>query len=141
MAVGQSASTCKRCRARIPGNARRCMQCGAQVFVAQTVDPAEAARTERDRLLRKYKLSDVQTEILCAAAAGEQGNREIFVCGVDRQADGEVKSGGQRFGGNEAVAAVAGLAGPGLIVPDGEDCFRLTAAGTKLAATLGQPVD
>jgi hypothetical protein len=112
------------------------MQCGAQVYVVQKDDPAEAARAERDRLLRKYKLSEVQTSILCAVARSEGGGRDIFVCGGDQLVVGEVKAGGQRFEGNDAVVAVAGLAGPGLIAPHGEDCFRLTADGERLAKTL-----
>jgi len=139
MAVGQSrAGRCKRCRAKIPGNARRCMQCGAQIFVAQTVDPADAVRMERERLLRKYKLNEIQMAIL-SAAAGAEDDQDIYVCGRGQQVDGEVKSGGKRFEGNEAVAAVAGLAGPGLISPHGEDCFRLTSDGTRLAKSLHEP--
>ncbi len=125
-------SVCKRCKARLPLGARRCMKCGAQVFNTQVVDPAEAARNERERLLRKCKLSEIQKRILSAAAKAQ----EIFVCGTDDSAEGEVKSGDERFYGNEAVMAVAALAGPGLISPDGEDRFRLTHDGTKLAQTL-----
>jgi len=108
------------------------MKCGAQVFVVQGVDLAEAARNERERLMRKYKLSEMQKRILSAAATAQM----IFVCGNDAKAEGEVKSGDERFHGNEAVAAVAALAGPGLISPHGDDCFRLTQDGTKLAITL-----
>ena len=128
-------SICKRCRARLPLGARRCMKCGAQVFAVERVGPAEAARNERERLLRKYKLSEIQKRILSAAAKAQ----EIFVCGNDESAEGEVKSGDERFYGNEAVmalAALAGLAGPGLISPHGEDCYRLTDDGTKLALSL-----
>ena len=56
-------------------------------------------------------------------------------------AEGEVKSGDQRFYGDEAVAAVAALAGPGLIARHGEDCFRLTPDGKELVRTIqGEPV-
>ena len=65
-------SACKRCRARLPLGARRCMKCGAQVFVVQGVDLAEAARNERERLMRKYKLSEMQKRILSAAATAPQ---------------------------------------------------------------------
>lgn len=126
-------SACNRCRARLPQGARRCLKCGAQVFVVQDVDSAEAARNERVRLLRKYNLSAMQKDILSAAA---EGSKEITVCGTDSKAEGEVKSGDQRFYGDEAVAAVAALAGPGLIAPDGEDCFRLSPDGTKLVKTI-----
>jgi len=109
------------------------MKCGAQVFVVQDVDPAEVARNERERLVRKYNLSEVHKNILSAAAGG---SKEIAVCGNDSKAEGEVKSGDQRFYGDEAVAAVAGLAGTGLISPHGEDCFRLTSDGIKLVETI-----
>lgn len=125
-------SICNRCKARLPVGARRCMKCGGQVFAVESVGPAEAARNERERLLRKYKLSEIQKRILSAAAKAQ----EIFVCGNDESAEGEVKSGDERFYGDEAVAALAALAGPGLVSPHGEDCFRLTDDGTKLARTL-----
>ena len=108
----------------------------------QDVDPAEAARNERERLLRKYNLSEMQKNILAAAAAAAAGaKREITVLGNNRKAQSEVKSGDQRFYGNEAVEAIAALAGPGLISPHGEDCFRLTLEGAKLVATFqAEPV-
>ena len=81
--------------------------------------------------MRLYDLSEIQTEILLAA-----DGREILVLGNQQREEGEVKAGDHRFEGNEAVAAVAGLAGLKLISPEGEDSFRLTAAGTKLAQTL-----
>jgi len=114
------------------------MQCGAQIFVVQTVDPADAARMDRERLLRKYKLNKIQLAIL-SAAAGAEGDQDIYVCGSGQRVVGEVKSGGKRFEGNEAVAAVAGLAGPGLISPHGDDCFRLTLSGARLAKSLHEP--
>ena len=129
---------CKKCRARLPQGGRRCLKCGAQIFVVQDVDPFEAARNERVRLLRKYNLSEMQKNILTAAG---DGPKEITVCGTDNKAEGEVKSGEQRFYGDEAVAAVAALAGPGLIASDGEDCFRLTPDGTNLIKTIqAEPV-
>ena len=128
----EKGSACKRCKARLPRGAQRCMKCGAQVFLVQGVDSAEAVRNERERLLQKYKLNEMQKRILSAAASAQ----EIFVCGKDSTSEGEVKSGEERFHGNEAVAAVAALAGPGLILPHGEDCFRLTQDGAKLAQTL-----
>jgi len=117
----------------MPRGARRCMKCGAKVFFEQDVDPAEAARNERLRVVRKHGLSEMQKGILSAASGDAQ---EITVCGHDEKAEGEVNSGGQRFYGNEAVAAVAALAGSGLISRHGDDCFRLTAEGRKLARTL-----
>jgi len=109
------------------------MKCGAMVFVVQELDPAEAARNERVRLLRKYKLTDTQKDILVAS---QGGSKQITVCGHDARAEGEVKSGDQRFYGDEAVAAVAALAGPGLIAAHGEDCFRLTPEGTRLVKAI-----
>ena len=131
-------AACNKCKARLPQGARRCMKCGAKIFVVQAVDPAEAERNARVRLLRKYDLSEMQKEILAAAMGG---SKEITVCGNDSKAEGEVKSGDQRFYGDEAVAAVAALAGPGLIALHGEDCFRLTPDGTKLVKTIqAEPV-
>ena len=126
-------SVCNKCNARLPHGARRCMKCGAKIFVVEEVDPAEAARQDRARLLRKYNLSKMQKNILAAAV---EGSKQITVLGNDTQAEGEVKSGEQRFYGDEAVAAVAALAGPGLIAPHGEDCFRLTSEGTNVVKTM-----
>jgi hypothetical protein len=131
-------SACKRCKAQLPQGSRRCLKCGAQVFVAQDVGPAEAARNARERLLRKYNLSEMQTNVLSAAA---DNSKEITVCGADSKAEGEVKSGNQRFYGDEAVAAVAALAGLGLIAPHSEDSFRLTPDGTKFLKMIhAEPV-
>jgi hypothetical protein len=124
---------CKRCRGRLPQGARRCARCGAQAFVAQQLDPAESARSERKRLFRKYKLTEIQARILAAAFGGKD---EIIVCGDRTPAEGEVKAGGERFYGDDAVVAVATLVGPGLVSPNGGDAFRLTADGTKLAEAL-----
>lgn len=122
----------------MPQGSRRCLKCGAKIFVVQEVDPAEAARNERVRLLRRYNLTEVQKDILIASTGG---SKEITVCGTDARAEGEVKSGDQRFYGDEAVAAVAALAGPGLIALHGEDCFRLTSEGTRLVKTIqAEPV-
>ena len=124
---------CKRCLAPLARDARRCSSCGAQVFVTVRSDPQVTASKERERLLRKYALSEIQQQILTAAmAAGD----EIFVVGKGKLEEGEVKSGDQRFYGDEAVMAVAALAGPGLISSQGEDCFRLTPDGTRVAKTL-----
>ncbi len=132
-------TVCGRCKGRLPHGARRCLRCGAQVFVAREASPNEAARNERERLLRKYDLSETQKSILSAAA--EVDAKEITVCGAEKGAEGEVKSGKQRFYGNEAVAALAGLAGPGLVSPHGEDRFTLTPEGLKLVETLkAEPV-
>lgn len=130
-----TSSRCKRCRAIISGTAKRCMKCGALLFVAPTFNEEESARLERERLVRKYKLNEIQKQIL-AAAIGDDQTLDIFVLGCGGKLDGEVKSGVTRFQGNDAVAAVAALAAPGLISPYGADCFRLTADGAKLARTL-----
>ena len=130
-----AASTCSRCNAPLPGRARRCIRCGAQVFVAPEVDPQAEARVKRERLLRKYGLNEIQTAILAAASTG---TRSIFVVGSDTVGEGEVKSGDQRFYGNDAVMAIAALAGPGLIAPQGDDCFRLTDAGERLVKALDE---
>lgn len=130
-------TACTKCSAALPPGARRCMKCGAKVFVAEAVSPAEQLRQKRDRILKKYNLSDVQRNILFAAGAG---SREIVVCATDQRNEGEVKAGDQRFYGNDAVAAVAAFVAARLIEPKGEDCFRLTADGDKLIRVInGEP--
>jgi len=109
------------------------MRCGALVSVKAKNDPKESARLDRERLLRKHNLSDMQKQILAAAVSGGD---QIFVVGTNSGTEGEVKAGDQRFYGNEAVVAVATLVGPGLISPQGDDCFRLTSDGSRLAQTL-----
>ena len=79
----------------------------------------------------------MQQEILLAAWRRNRG--PIYVCGKNGGAEGEVKSGDERFYGNEAVVAIAGLIAPGLIVGVGDDCFTLTDDGARLAVMLNAP--
>lgn len=133
----KTGSACGKCQTPMPTGARRCMKCGAQIFAAEQLSPAEALRAKRDRILRKYDLTDVQKEILTAAG---KGSKEIAVCGTNQQDEGEIKAGDQRFYGNEAVATVAAFVAARLIEPNGEDCFRLTAEGERLIGVLnGEP--
>ncbi len=113
------------------------MKCGAKIFVADEVAPAEELRIKRERILRKYNLTDTQKDILFAAG---KGSKEIVVCGTDQQNEGEIKAGDQRFYGNDAVATVAVFVASRLIEPTGEDRFRLTADGVKLIRVFkGEP--
>jgi hypothetical protein len=111
----------------------RCMQCGNRVVREERMDPAQAAAAKRDRLVRRYGLSEMQREILLAAA---DARADIFVCGSDGKTEGEVKAGVQRFYGDEAVVAIAALAAPGLIAPHGEDRFELTKSAQELIDAL-----
>jgi hypothetical protein len=81
-------------------------------------------------------LSDIQKQILMAAQQGQVGQKSIYVMGTQGAADGEVKSGNQRFFGNDAVAAVVALLAPGLIEPVAEDAFELTETGLHSAVNL-----
>ena len=133
MARTMASTSCKRCRATMAAKAVRCMQCGNRVVREERVDPAQAAAAKLDRLVRRYRLSDMQKEIILAAS---DAHADIFVCGSDGKTEGEVKAGLQRFYGDEAVVAIAGLAAPGLIAPHGEDRFELTKSGLELIAAL-----
>ncbi len=130
-------SACTKCNTPMPPGAGRCMKCGAKVFVAEQVSPAEQLRQKRERILRKYNLTDVQKDILFAAG---KGSKEIVVCGMDRQNEGEIKAGDQRFYGNDAVATVAAFVASRLIEPKGGASFRLTGDGERLIRVIdGEP--
>jgi len=81
----------------------------------------------------QYDLSEIQQRILTAAREGAS----IFVYRLPGPDEGEVKSGRERFFGDEAVAALATLVAPGLVAETGEDSFALTDAGQKLVESLG----
>ena len=87
-------------------------------------DPAESPP--------QYDLTEMQKRILSAARKGDP----IFVYRLPGPQEGEVKSGGERFFGNEAVTAVATLIAPGLVAAVEADCFELTALGQQLAESL-----
>lgn len=133
----KKSSGCAKCGTPMPAGAGRCMKCGAKNVVTDEVSPAEQLRQKRERILRKYNLTEVQKNILFAAG---KSSKEIVVCGADRQNEGEVKAGDLRFYGNEAVAAVAVFVASRLIEPRGGDCFRVTPEGDKLIRVIdGEP--
>lgn len=79
-----------------------------------------------------YDLSEIQRRILSAAQEGGS----IFVYRLPGPGEGEVKSGTERFFGDDAVTALATLIAPGLVAETGDDRFELTHAGLQLAASL-----
>jgi hypothetical protein len=113
-------------------SAPRCPGCGNRLFVAPAEAPIKLDLPEPSHSAPKYDLSDIQRRIL--SAAHESGN--IFVYRLPGPGEGEVKSGTERFFGDDAVTAVATLIAPGLVAVNGEDCFELTGAGLQLAASL-----
>lgn len=89
-------------------------------------------RPDPPRPVPDYDLSEIQRRILSAAQEGGP----IFVYRLPGPGEGEVKSGTERFFGDDAVTAVATLIAPGLVAETGDDCFELTHAGLQLAASL-----
>lgn len=126
--------SCPRCDRRLPPRLRRCLACGARIHVEEPVEPKAQ---EEPRAAQAF--TEMQREILLASWRKNRG--PIYVCGTSRSAEGEVKSGGQRFYGNDALVAIAGLAAPGLIVNVGDDCFTLTDDGARLAVRLAAGPD
>jgi hypothetical protein len=122
---------------------RRCLNCGTRIHVEE---PAESGAQEEPRATQAVVAPDIergfteiQRQILLASWRRNRG--PIYVCGTSRSAEGEVKSGGQRFYGNDALVAIAGLVAPGLIVDVGDDCFTLTDDGARLAVRLASRPD
>ena len=140
---------CQQCRAALPAGSARCLKCGNRtkpgargrvLSAANRLEPqlplVTAPRAARNPT-PSPELSEIQREILIAAQQGSVGMKSIYVMGTKKgDADGEVKSGNQRFFGNEAVAAVVALLGPGLIEPIAEDAFELTETGLHSAVNL-----
>jgi hypothetical protein len=88
--------------------------------------------TEPPRPAPRSDLTEIQRRILSAA----QDGGTIYVYRLPGPQEGEVKSGRERFFGDEAVAAVATMIAPGLLTATGEDRFELTSAGLRLASSL-----
>lgn len=75
-------------------------------------------------------------------AAAAEGGRSlpIYVMGTGPTEQGEVKAGGQRLFGDEALAALIGLTAQGLVIEVGDACFGLTTAGERAGAVLQNPL-
>ena len=133
---GAAARACPRCRQPVRASAPRCPGCGNRLFMesAATAPPTieSQMRSDPPEPAPQYDLTEIQRRIL--GAAHEDGT--IFVYRQPGPIEGEVKSGRERFFGDEAVTAVATLIAPGLIAAAGDDCFELTHAGLRLVASL-----
>jgi hypothetical protein len=128
-------STCPRCRQLVRASAPRCPGCGNRLFFKSEATPIKIELPEQtvtSEPVPQYDLSEIQRRILTAAREGGS----IFVYRLPGPDEGEVKSGNERFFGDEAVTALATLVAPGLIAETGEDRFELTAAGQKLVESL-----
>ena len=135
-----SQRNCPKCNRHLPPPLRRCFNCGARIYVekpvaAENAKPAVAESSPVER----GELSEIQREILLCSWRQNRG--PIYICGTDHVTEGEVKSGEQRFYGNDAVVAIAGLLAPGLIVTVGDGCFTLTDDGARLAVRLASRPD
>jgi hypothetical protein len=93
--------------------------------------PKPARRAEPADPAPEYGLTAIQRRILGAAREG--GPIYVYLEGPGQ---GEVKSGTERFFGDEAVKALATLVAPGLVEATGKDSFELTSAGLQLAGSL-----
>ena len=121
---------CPRCRVQVSASAPRCLGCGNRMFAASDDAPIELELPKRPE--SEYNLSEIQRRILSAAQEGGS----IFVYRLPGPGEGEVKSGTERFFGDDAVTALATLIAPGLVAETGDDRFELTHAGLQLAAAL-----
>lgn len=127
-----TARRCPRCRVPVRESAPRCPSCGNRQFAVSADAPIKLDLPEPSLSVPKYDLSEIQKRIL--SAAHEDGT--IFVYRLPGPGEGEVKSGTERFFGDDAVTAVATLIAPGLVAANGEDRFDLTHAGLQIAASL-----
>jgi hypothetical protein len=128
-------SACPRCRVPVRASAPRCPGCGNRLFVGSAAAPIKLELPVQPDLPRPepdYDLSEIQRRILSAAHEGGS----IFVYRLPGPGEGEVKSGTERFFGDDAVTALATLIAPGLVAETGDDRFELTHAGLQLAASL-----
>ena len=128
-------STCPRCRQPVRASAPRCPGCGNRLFYKSAATPTKIELPEQlatPEPASQYELSKIQRRILTAAHEGGS----IYVYRLPGPDEGEVKSGNERFFGDEAVTALATLIAPGLVAELGEDQFELTKAGQQLAASL-----
>lgn len=81
-------------------------------------------------------INELEREILRAAMDGYRKGEGIFVLGDAGVAEGEIKAGGRRIYGNEAVEAVANLVARGLIEQSDDDLFELSDFGARMAPAL-----
>ena len=128
-------TTCPRCRQPVRASAPRCPGCGNRLFIKSAATPIKIELPKQSEILEavpQYDLSEIQRRILTSAREGGS----IFIYRLPGPDEGEVKSGDERFFGDEAVTAVATLIGPGLVTELGEDRFELTRAGQQLADSL-----
>jgi hypothetical protein len=119
----------------VRASAPRCPGCGNRLFLQSEATPIQLEippQTAAEDPVPHYDLSEIQQRILAAARTGGA----IFVYRLPGPNEGEVKSGEERFFGDEAVTALATLIAPGLVAESGEDRFELTHAGQQLAASL-----
>ena len=121
------ASSCGHCDRPVPRGSTRCQFCGARTAIPN--DNALAIQRSKGR-----SLSEVQRKILVATFTAEE--RRIYVLGVNGPHEGEVKAGGQRLYGNEAIAAVEHLMRDGYVFPVDEGCLALTREGRRTANHL-----
>lgn len=127
-----TAHRCPRCRVPVRESATRCPSCGNRQFAISADAPIKLDLPEPPPSVPKYDLSEMQKRILSAAHVGGT----IFVYRLPGPGEGEVKSGTERFFGDDAVTAVATLIAPGLVAANGDDRFELTHAGLQIAAAL-----
>ena len=128
-------TTCPRCRQPVRASAPRCPGCGNRLFIKSAATPIKIELPKQSEILEavpQYDLSEIQRRILTSAREGGA----IFIYRLPGPDEGEVKSGNERFFGDEAVTAVATLIAPGLVTELGEDRFELTRAGQQLADSL-----
>ena len=92
-----------------------------------------SASTSLDRI---SGINELAREILRAAMDGRRKGEGIYVLGDAGVAEGEIKAGGRRIYGNDAVEAVADLVARGLIQQSEEDLFALSAFGARMAPAL-----
>jgi len=140
---------CPRCSVRVPAGSTRCPVCGSRIVLgeaaaakaraaAEAVAANRAAESNDTPVLQETQvdLSELQKQILIATL-GEQLDGDPIYVFADRGPDeGEVKAGETRLYGDEAVVAVAGLVACGLVRPNGDDSYELTAQASILARSL-----
>jgi len=119
--TGRRGPACTRCKGSLPVGARRCSRCGTRVPTAET---AETTLTAPPRPIRPIEAAILRG----ALAGGRAGSPSVFVTPSQGAVVGEIKVGGERIFGDEAVRAVATLVADGNLAPY-EDGFALTAVG------------
>jgi len=148
-----SFQVCPRCSVRVPRTVRRCAQCGARFHIEEPAPTATAPAAETppprrgptrvapivstsNSLDRISGINELEREILRAAMDGRRKGEGIYILGDAGRTEGEIKAGGQRIYGNEAVEAVADLVARGLIEQSGEELFELSDFGARMAPAL-----